>query len=268
MPNAFGLRAWGIKYNHNFRARQSHPRSGWAFGGNRKNAHALRAWGLRKGSFGMAGKPWEQWYHVMGNTYGTWVYGDPKGWHTRHHREHVEGDYKSPPPEGVYREKFARSKALMTRPAVILTREQRVLACRVMGEGLVFYNAEVAALCVGAKHFHLLARFVNCEIERPRPSAEGPSHTTKPTTPGGRGRSKVHAFDIDPKPRLVVGRVKSWTTKKLKEAGHFAEHKGGLWGKRPQVVPVENEGHFIFLRDRYIPGHRDEGAAVWGALGE
>jgi hypothetical protein len=33
----------------------------------------------------------------MGHTYGTWLPGDPKGFRTRHHREHIEGDYKKPP---------------------------------------------------------------------------------------------------------------------------------------------------------------------------
>ena len=37
--------------------------------------------------------PWNDWYHVMCHTYGTWLPGDPKGFRTRHHREQVEGDY-------------------------------------------------------------------------------------------------------------------------------------------------------------------------------
>lgn len=42
-------------------------------------------------------QPWNDWYHIMCHTYGTWLPGDPRGFRTRHHREHVEGDYKSPP---------------------------------------------------------------------------------------------------------------------------------------------------------------------------
>jgi hypothetical protein len=45
--------------------------------------------------------PWNHWYHCMGNTFGTWLPGSPKGFRTRHHREHVEGDYKHPPPKGM-----------------------------------------------------------------------------------------------------------------------------------------------------------------------
>jgi hypothetical protein len=46
------------------------------------------------------------WFHVILTTYGAWLPGDPRGFRTRHHRDHVEGDYKSPPPVGVY-ESFA-----------------------------------------------------------------------------------------------------------------------------------------------------------------
>jgi hypothetical protein len=41
---------------------------------------------------------WRDWYHVTGSTYGAWLPGDPRGFRTRHHRQHVEGDYKDPPP--------------------------------------------------------------------------------------------------------------------------------------------------------------------------
>src|SRR5258707_1081254 len=70
-------------------------------------------------------KPWNDWYHIMCHTYGTWLPGDPKGCRTRHHREHVEGDYKNPPPKGKYDGLWARSKRLMKRDPVYLSSEQR-----------------------------------------------------------------------------------------------------------------------------------------------
>ena len=42
------------------------------------------------------------WYHVVLSTYGSWLYGDKRGFRTRHHREHVDGDYKNPPSLGKY----------------------------------------------------------------------------------------------------------------------------------------------------------------------
>ena len=52
-----------------------------------------RTWGRRMAA-------WNNWYHVNGNTYGTWLPGDPRGWRERGHKKHVDGDYKSPPPAG------------------------------------------------------------------------------------------------------------------------------------------------------------------------
>ena len=38
---------------------------------------------------------WNHWYHCTAHTYGTWLRGDPRGWRARHHREHVDGDYRN-----------------------------------------------------------------------------------------------------------------------------------------------------------------------------
>ncbi len=78
-------------------------------------------------AFPIAKHPWNDWYHIMFHTYGTWLPGDPKGFRTRHHRGHVEGDYKNPPPPGTYDELWKRSKHLMKRDPVWLTYEQRKL---------------------------------------------------------------------------------------------------------------------------------------------
>src|SRR6188508_1399655 len=73
----------------------------------------------------IANKPWGDWYHIMCHTYGTWLPGHPKGFRTRHHREHVDGDYKNPPPKGKYDKLWKRSRELMKRDPVYLTPEQR-----------------------------------------------------------------------------------------------------------------------------------------------
>src|SRR5213083_3044797 len=63
-------------------------------------------------------RPWDHWYHVTVHTYGQWLRGDPRGWRARNHREHVDGDYKHPPPKGKYDQLFAQSKALLKRDPV------------------------------------------------------------------------------------------------------------------------------------------------------
>src|SRR5437868_3666075 len=58
-------------------------------------------------------QPWNNWYHVMCHTYGTWLPGDPRGFRTRHHREHCDGDYKNPPKPGQWEQRHAQAKSLM-----------------------------------------------------------------------------------------------------------------------------------------------------------
>ena len=80
--------------------------------------------------------PWNNWVHCCGSTYGTWVRGDPRGWRARHHREHVDGDYKNPPPPGKYKHEQARSKKLLKRQRVVLTPAQREAACLAFARNL------------------------------------------------------------------------------------------------------------------------------------
>jgi hypothetical protein len=51
-----------------------------------------------------------RWHHVVLTTYGAWLYGDVRGFRTRHHREHVDGDYKNPPPAEKYIAEERRSR--------------------------------------------------------------------------------------------------------------------------------------------------------------
>jgi hypothetical protein len=58
------------------------------------------------------------WFHIILTAYGAWLYRDPRGFRTRHHREHVEGDYKNPPPHGKYADREARSRKLLKQEPV------------------------------------------------------------------------------------------------------------------------------------------------------
>ena len=115
--------------------------------------------------------PWRNWYHCMASTFGQWLPGDERGFRTRHHREHIEGDYKNPPPQGKYAGRLARSRRLMNRPPVWLPPAAREEACRRIAEALRHYGVEVVDLCVTATHFHVLARFSPFVIAPPSPHA-------------------------------------------------------------------------------------------------
>ena len=78
---------------------------------------------------------WNGWYHITVGTYGTWLPGDERGWRSRHHRQHVDGDYKKPPAEGKYDSLKGSSQSRLTNAAVLLTPDQRRIAGQAMVEG-------------------------------------------------------------------------------------------------------------------------------------
>src|ERR1700722_14324129 len=90
-----------------------------------------------------AKRAWNSWFHCMSNTYGTWLRGDPRGWRSRNHREHVDGDYRSPPPRGKYKIMHDRSKSLMKRDRVLLNKTTARTALNAVVECLIGDGIEV-----------------------------------------------------------------------------------------------------------------------------
>src|ERR1700754_4032896 len=99
-----------------------------------------------------------KWFHVTTHTYGVWLYGDPRGFRTRHHREHVEGDYKNPPPPGKYADRHERSKNLLKQSPVVLPPEWRKIVGIAVRERFVGLGAQVIAVSMSATHAHILAK--------------------------------------------------------------------------------------------------------------
>jgi len=191
-------------------------------------------------------RPWNNWFHCIGSTYGVWLRGDPRGWRARHHREHVDGDYKQPPPTGQYDRVHEQSRRLMKRDEVVLDAAQRRVVCLGLAEALQHHHTELVELCMGATHFHGLCRFAEEDTRQ----GAGPRR-------GGRGLSGGVQ-------RRVVGLAKNWAAKRLVDAGLFEHVK--IWGKRCKVVPIESPGHFKWVA-RYIREHGvKEGAAVWSVV--
>lgn len=168
--------------------------------------------------------PWRDWYHVSGHTYGSWLRGDPRGWRARHHREHVEGDYRNPPAPGTYDTLLAHSKSLMKREPVTLTPIARRIACDRMAQALLFHNLDPLAIAVDHHHYHVLACF------------------------------------RDHKPRHWIGIAKSRSTRALSESDHAKP--GGVWAVRSKCLPINDRDHQVAVF-RYIVRHADKGAAIW-----
>lgn len=109
---------------------------------------------------------WNGWYHVTVGTYGTWLPGDERGWRARHHRQHVDGDYKNPPAEGAYDRLRASSQSRLKSAPVVLTPDHRRVIGQAMVEGLARQNVEALCLSMGGEHCHLLARLDYSEIRK------------------------------------------------------------------------------------------------------
>lgn len=172
---------------------------------------------------------WRHWFHCMANTYGTWLPGDPRGFRTRDHREHVDGDYKQPPPAGKYDGLHAAVQGNMARMPVVLTQQARPVALSAIIEAMGFHGIELLCAAVSAEHLHLLSRF------GPRDGVPDP-------------------------PRHYLGIAKKQSAKAL-VAANLAE-PGGVWARKGKIVPITGRAHQVNVF-RYILRHEPQGAAVW-----
>src|SRR3954464_2014687 len=99
---------------------------------------------------------WNNWYHCTAHAYGTWLRGDPRGWRARHHREHVDGDYKHPPPTGKYDALFELSKSLMNRDPIRIEQALRRFVADCVARKLLMDGIKVLVVSMGGKHLHVL----------------------------------------------------------------------------------------------------------------
>lgn len=177
-----------------------------------------------------ASSPWKGWFHHTGHCFGSWLRGDPRGWRTRHHREHVEGDYKNPPEEGAWEWLFAYSKRLMKRKEVTLDWTLRVFVLHCVVAKLLADGVEVLCASLDNRHLHVLARY---------PKAS---------------------------PRYALGYAKKYATQKLKAHGLAVgldlQLGEGIWAKRSHPEPIADQDHHVFAF-KYILKHAKKGAVVW-----
>ncbi len=169
-------------------------------------------------------KPYRDLYHCMGHTHGTWLPGAPRGFRTRHHREHCEGDYKNPPPVGAFDELYARSKDLMKRDPVHLDPKQRKLALDSFVKSLLKRNIDLRVAAIDAVHFHILAAF--------------PDHS----------------------PRHGIGIAKKESSHALKLQACGVD--GGLWAVRCKCLPSRPRGTKL-VPLKYIRKHAARGGVVY-----
>ena len=100
------------------------------------------------------------WRHVVINTHGSWLHGDPRGFRTRRHRIHSSGDYRNPPPKGEHPGLYLHHKRKCPDEVTI------PLDLRpVVGRALVrfFFDAKlrVLSVAVGKVHAHAVVELVD-----------------------------------------------------------------------------------------------------------
>jgi REP element-mobilizing transposase RayT len=140
---------------------------------------------------------------VILTTYGAWLPGDPRGFRTRHHRDHVDGDYKSPPPVGVYESFALKNAEELKHEPVSLNSVQRETVGKALKERLDELDASVIAVSVSSQHIHILVKL--------------PPTLVRTQV----GDAKKHAW--------FTLRDTGWTTK--------------LWGKRGKYLRIRDRKH-------------------------
>jgi hypothetical protein len=185
---------------------------------------------------------WHNFYHCVGSTYGTWLRGDPRGFRTFKHIEHVDGDYKQPPPD-IYQPLFEYHKKKLKYLPVKLSQEQQRVLCSAMIESLHADKALPVALAVAVNHFHLLARFDEMSPELLE-----------------KYQSQLLADERDPSPRFYLGRARQFAVHQL--AKQNLKSPGPVWATKPTCKPVHSRSHQLAVA-RYIQSHAREGAAIW-----
>ncbi len=101
---------------------------------------------------------WNGWYHVTSSTYGTWLPGDPRGWRSKGHKKHVDGDYRNPPPAGADPGLLEYCRGNLKDPPVRLTPPQRRAAGEAIVQRLLELGTEPIVMSVDGIHLHVLLR--------------------------------------------------------------------------------------------------------------
>ena len=144
------------------------------------------------------------WWHVSLGTHGSWLPGDPRGFHSRRHQTHSSGDYRSPPPAGEHADFFdAAKRACPDSTGIPPALRPRVVEA--LREAAAFRAFHLLAVAVGARHGHLLIRL----------SAAYPDA------------------------KRQVGGVKNGASFTLRDA-----LPGTLWSAGTSPKPIKDRGHF------------------------
>jgi len=186
---------------------------------------------------------YHNWYHIIGSTYGTWLRGDPRGFRTYRHQQHIEGDYRNPPPEYLHQLFFEYSKRTLRYPPVLLDNRQCGIICESMIQRFQLDGVEVEALVILSNHFHLLSRFPELTAQQIE-----------------RLRHSILQDGRDPAPRHFTGLARKHASFVLSE--YNLKPPSRVWAGKPKCLPIRDHQHQINVRN-YIAHHIEQDAAVY-----
>ncbi len=144
------------------------------------------------------------WYHVIWNTLGSWLPGDPRGFRNRDHRIHSSGDYKNPPPagehEGLLRYNQKRARAEVTIPYAL-----RPVIGDAARDAMTRRAIEFVVISVSSEHVHVLGNL-----------------------------PRIYSTS-----QALVGKVKTIASLAVRE-----QLPGSIWSRGCMLKPITSPGHW------------------------
>ena len=131
-------------------------------------------------------RPGYAWWHLILNTRGSWMPGDPRGFRNRKHRIHSSGDYQTPLPVGEHGGLYHYTRQRSSNPVVLpeVIRPVVVQAIRAKCDAM---DHRVLAIAAGKCHVHLLLEAIDTHREIKRASArmkQASSYAVRDALPG------------------------------------------------------------------------------------
>ena len=93
-------------------------------------------------------------YHITWDAYGSWLPGDSREFRARHGRQHVDGDYKNPPPPGKYKALHAHARRSLKKPPAEIPPDLREVIALPCLQQFADEEVEVFAISVDSWHVH------------------------------------------------------------------------------------------------------------------
>ena len=175
-------------------------------------------------------RPGMRWRLITINTKNSWHHGSPRGFRSRDHRVHSNGDYRNPPPKdehaGLLRYRKERSEEKIRLP-----RSVRDCIAKTLSKVLTEAGYRVLAISVSSDHAHIVVelpdnvRQVKAIIGDAKRLA---SRAIKRTHPGSVWSAGCDYEPVDDRPRLK-SEVEYVLLKQGADSWTWSFRDGGMW---------------------------------------